>query len=509
MSPRGSHAGDAHGSDAARADATASVTGRTATSGDELARVVAACDAPVDARAGAEDWARSGAMAVTGFPDGPPLVAPAAFATAAARAVAEVARLARALGLPRAPGLDALDGALLLGERAAALALARRGDVAPGGGCRLLRTRDGAVALQLVRDDDAVLLDAWLETPRGGAEPWEFAARALRARDAEPVALRARELGLACAVAAAPRADAGAWLDTRELAPASENIAGRAAARGAARGHARAEGDATAHSTSRGPARGRRPLVVDLSSLWAGPLCTHLLALAGADVVKVESTRRPDGARRGPADFHDLLNAGKRSVALDFASADGRAALLRLVAAADIVVEASRPRALAQLGIDAERIVARGRGATWVSITGYGRDEPGASWIAYGDDAAVAAGASFALRARERARGAIDSPAAARADGLCFCGDALADPLTGARAAAAALAAHADGGGRLLSIPLTGVVASVLATAPIAADVGSARLEAAPPRLRPARGRAAALGADTRDVLGVLDARPC
>ena len=42
-------------------------------------------------------------------------------------------------------------------------------------------------------------------------------------------------------------------------------------------------------------------LVVDLSALWAGPLCGGLLAGAGATVVKVESTHRPDGARRGPA----------------------------------------------------------------------------------------------------------------------------------------------------------------------------------------------------------------
>ena len=41
------------------------------------------------------------------------------------------------------------------------------------------------------------------------------------------------------------------------------------------------------------------PRIVDLSALWAGPLCAHLLQLAGASVVKLESTRRPDGARFG------------------------------------------------------------------------------------------------------------------------------------------------------------------------------------------------------------------
>src|SRR5690606_2382464 len=77
-----------------------------------------------------------------------------------------------------------------------------------------------------------------------------------------------------------------------------------------------------------GAAPARRSLaglrVVDLSSLWAGPLCASLLAQAGADVVKVESTSRPDGSRRGPAPFFDLLNAGKRSVAVDFSTSAGR-----------------------------------------------------------------------------------------------------------------------------------------------------------------------------------------
>src|SRR4029453_19173112 len=98
----------------------------------------------------------------------------------------------------------------------------------------------------------------------------------------------------------------------------------------------------------------RPPLVVDLSSLWAGPLCAHLLGLQGARVVKVESTGRPDGARRGPAAFFDLLHGGPRGVARDLRDPAGAACLRRLLAAADVVVEASRPRALRQLGIEAE-----------------------------------------------------------------------------------------------------------------------------------------------------------
>ncbi|GAB2869516.1 CoA transferase [Nocardioides pacificus] len=52
----------------------------------------------------------------------------------------------------------------------------------------------------------------------------------------------------------------------------------------------------------------------------AGPLCAHLLGLDGARVVKVESTTRPDGARRGPAAFFELLHAGHAQLTLDLAT---------------------------------------------------------------------------------------------------------------------------------------------------------------------------------------------
>ena len=133
--------------------------------------------------------------------------------------------------------------------------------------------------------------------------------------------------------------------------------------------------------------------MVDLSSLWAGPLCAHLLGLAGARVVKVESDastgRRPGGPE---AAFFDLLNAGKASAAFDLECEEGWERLQRLLDAADIVIESARPRALAQRGIQAECWVAARPGRTWVAITGHGRREPGCDWVAFGDDAAIAGG---------------------------------------------------------------------------------------------------------------------
>jgi crotonobetainyl-CoA:carnitine CoA-transferase CaiB-like acyl-CoA transferase len=86
--------------------------------------------------------------------------------------------------------------------------------------------------------------------------------------------------------------------------------------------------------------------VVDLSSMWAGPLAAALLARAGALVTKVASLSRPDGARATAALYGRLHADGRPSIVVDFGTAEGRRELHRLVANADVVIEASRPRAL-------------------------------------------------------------------------------------------------------------------------------------------------------------------
>ena len=84
-------------------------------------------------------------------------------------------------------------------------------------------------------------------------------------------------------------------------------------------------------------------------------------------------------------------------------------------------------------------------GAAHSEATGYGRGEPQENWIAFGDDAAVAAGLSGLLQAATGRR--------------LLCGDAIADPLTGLHAALAAWASYRAGGGRLLALALRDVVA--------------------------------------------------
>ncbi|TXH05870.1 MAG: CoA transferase [Nevskiaceae bacterium] len=416
--------------------------------------------APVaPARHPALAWRRSGLMALTGRPEAAP-----AMCLVPLTAIADGALVALAALAP-AGALGGDDGAALLAERAAIAGHTRRGAVSPGGACRLLATRDGAIALNLARDEDRELLPAWLQ--RDDLRDDAAIGAALREQTMHDLVERGRELGLAVAPVVPPPTPATAWCETLQQGPRATAV--RAA-----------------------------PRVLDLSSLWAGPLCAQLLRLCGADVVKLESRQRPDGARRGPPPFFDRLNAGKRSVALDFTRAEERARLRALIERADIVIEASRPRALRQLGIDAEALIDARPGLTWISLTGYGRGGARENWIAYGDDAGVAAGLTWLMR---QATGE-----------LLFVGDAIADPLTGLHAALAAWATHRAGGGRLLSLSLVDVVRHALQfERPADAEALRARQRdwaaqacdevPAAPQAPVSRGTAPALGADNDAVL--------
>jgi hypothetical protein len=350
-------------------------------------------------------------MALTGFAAGAPRAEPAGVAVCARGAALAFMALAARQGV----ALE-VDGPSLLAERAALERLSRQGRISVGGGSRLLRAVDGWIALALPRPEDVSALPAWLEIERVDPDdPWEDVERVVPERKAAQLVARGRLLGMPVAEVAEPRVEPPPWV--------------RVASCGA-----------PLPTTPRRP-----PRVLDLSSLWAGPLCTRLLRQAGAEVLVVESPRRPDGARYGAARLFRALREGKDEIAIDPAGASGRAALERLLGAVDVVVESARPRALRQLGIVAEAWLRARPGLTWVSITGYGRREPGAGWVALGDDAAAAAG--------------LAALAGSAAGGPLFCADAVADPLTGLHAAVAALAAHGAGGGVLLDLALRDVAA--------------------------------------------------
>lgn len=393
-------------------------------------------------------WADSGAMALTGYRDGPALLSPAPLAACAQGAWRTLASLSGGTLDPR------FAAHRLLGERAALMGLQRNGAVSAGGACRLLRVRDGRIALNLPREDDWRLLPAWLEEP---VVDWDTVAGCVIDRELAPLLERARLLGLAAASSGSPPSRVEPWF--------------RLEKRGLHR-----SGDAQ-----------RVPVVLDLGSLWAAPLCTSLLGMLGARVIKVESEQRPDGARFGPAAFFDLLNAGKESVMLDLRLPTGRGNLRRLLERADIVVESARPRALEQMGIRAADLVAAGTGRTWIAITGHGRGTPQRDWIAYGDDAGVAAGLSELLRC------ASGQPV--------FCADAVADPLTGLHAAVLAWHAWCSGSGGLFDVSLYTVAAHCAALHVPPSTATDSGVPVAAPVARPVSQRAAAPGADTVRVL--------
>lgn len=345
------------------------------------------------------DWAESGVVALTGPRDGPPVVPPGRAASCAR----ELSGWIRAATAGTAHPVR-VDGAELLAERAAYTGGVRGGSISVGRHCRLLPTADGWAAVSCARPDDPGLLGALVGRDVGD-DPWPAVESWLREHSGAEFAQGAEMLGIAGGPVAQRSPTCSPPIDAHP-----RSVDGL--------------------------------VVVDFSALWAGPLCSHLLGAAGARVIKVETPNRPDGARFGDRGFYDLLHSGHESVVLDPETGSGRRALARLVAAADIVVEASRPRALERFGLDAQAACASG--TTWVSITAHGRDSP---TVGFGDDVAASTG--------------LVAPGGAEAP--MFVGDAIADPLTGLTAAVRAMSIPPGGGpGHLWEVSMSDVVAATL-----------------------------------------------
>ena len=135
------------------------------------------------------------------------------------------------------------------------------------------------------------------------------------------------------------------------------------------------------HESGAAPAAYEGLKVVDLSQGVAGPHCGMLLALQGADVVKVEPPGgdwgRAIGRRHGDFSAYGIaFNRGKRSLAIDLKHDRGRELVARLAAGADVVVENNRPGVSARLGLDYESVRRTNPDVVYVSITGFGPDGP-------------------------------------------------------------------------------------------------------------------------------------
>jgi crotonobetainyl-CoA:carnitine CoA-transferase CaiB-like acyl-CoA transferase len=127
--------------------------------------------------------------------------------------------------------------------------------------------------------------------------------------------------------------------------------------------------------------------VVELGVWVAGPSAGGVMADWGADVVKVEAPAGDPlrrmlaltvGHGRPESPPFDLDNRGKRSAVIDLTTADGRAAGLRLAAAADVFLTNLRPEAVARLGLGPEPLMAANPRLVYASVTGYGSTGPDA-----------------------------------------------------------------------------------------------------------------------------------
>src|SRR4029077_14105353 len=153
---------------------------------------------------------------------------------------------------------------------------------------------------------------------------------------------------------------------------------------------------AAAPPDPRGPLAGI--VVVDCSTVLAGPYCTMLLADLGAAVVKVEP---PDGdgtrawgppwvgaGRLGPDDpgvaaYYLAVNRNKRSIRIDLKTAPGREVLGRLLADADVLVENFRVGGFAGLGFDDDALATLNPRLIHLAISGYGPTGPDAAKPGY------------------------------------------------------------------------------------------------------------------------------
>jgi hypothetical protein len=326
----------------------------------------------------------------------------------------KLAELARETG---AAAIAALDGMTLLGERGSNGNFTINGRVSAGiGGSRLMATRDGGwFALTLLRAEDREMLPALFGESLDVSDNAAIEAAVAR-HDCADLVAQGRLLGLPVASA-----------DEIPFSPPVEVMV-------------------------RGPMRRRdtavRPLVVDLSAIWAGPLAGHLLWLAGAEVVKVESLTRPDLIRRDDPATFDLINQGKASVVVDFHSDAEKAALTDLIRRADVVIESSRVRALRHLGIDADALVREVPGLVWLSVTGHGAAGEAANWAGIGNDCGVAAGLSRAL--------------ADVTGEIGYVGDAIPDPLTGITAALEGWRAFRRGEAQRIGFAMSAIAARAL-----------------------------------------------
>lgn len=120
--------------------------------------------------------------------------------------------------------------------------------------------------------------------------------------------------------------------------------------------------------------------VLELAGIGPAPFAGMMLADMGADVVRVDragpAAANPGGAIEAPGVDDDLLNRGKRSVAIDLKSPAGTATVLALVEQADVLIEGFRPGVMERLGLGPDAALGRNPRLVYGRMTGWGQDGP-------------------------------------------------------------------------------------------------------------------------------------
>ncbi len=180
--------------------------------------------------------------------------------------------------------------------------------------------------------------------------------------------------------------------------------------------------------------------VTDFTAFWAGPVATQLLGALGADVIKIEGVRRPDGMRFSagrPPDWDQwwewgpvflCSNNNKRGVSIELGTDAGRELALELIAASDLVVENFSPRVMANFGLEFDAVRAANPRAIMVRMPAFGLGGPWRDRVGFAQTMEQATGMAWMT---------------GHADGPPVIPRGVCDPIAGLHAAFAAIAALA------------------------------------------------------------------
>ncbi len=178
--------------------------------------------------------------------------------------------------------------------------------------------------------------------------------------------------------------------------------------------------------------------ITDFTAFWAGPVATQLLGALGADVIKLEGVRRPDGMRfsaaRPPSwdqwwEWGPVFlcsNNNKRGMSVELGTEAGRAVALELIAASDLVIENFSPRVMANFGLEWDAVAAANPRAVMVRMPAFGLDGPWRDRVGFAQTMEQATGMAWMT---------------GHADGPPIIPRGVCDPIAGLHAAFAAIAA--------------------------------------------------------------------